>query len=104
MSFRELAAACHAKISPPAKLLLVFMAESCGDDDDCHISIDYLVAHSCMSRERVMATLKEMEAQQIITDRGPSPKHEHAQAFWIHTTRLEELRIKWDREWREVLA
>lgn len=104
MSIRESVAAMYAAISPASKLLLFFMGECCGDDDDCHTSIEFLVAHTRMSPDKVMMLLKDLERDGFITYRGHSSKAEGREAFWIHTSRLEAMKVAWDVKRQAVAA
>jgi hypothetical protein len=97
MSVRETGAAMYARISPSAKLVLIFMGEACGDDDDCHVSVDFLVAHTGLDRDKVLAVLAKLQDEKLVTYRGKSLHDERCDAFWIHTEQLDARRIRWTR-------
>ena len=98
MSVREASAAMYARVSPSAKLVLIFMGEACGDDDDCHVGIDFLVAMTGMSPEKVRMVIEQLQTEGLITHRGRSLHDDRLDAYWIHTDRLDARRIEWRRD------
>lgn len=93
MSLREAVAAIQAEVTAPEKLLLILLAESCGDDDDCHCRLPRVQRFSGMTQERFDHTLSELIRKGYLTPRGESQMFPGFSAFWFNTEALQAIKI-----------
>lgn len=93
MSLREAVAAIQADVTAPEKLLLVLLAEACGDDDDCHCRLPRVQRFSGMSTERFEHTMRELIRKGYLTPRGESQLFPGFSAFWFNTAALQAVEI-----------
>lgn len=93
MSCRETAAAMAASVSPAEKLVLLLLAEGCGDTDDCHVNLACVRRFSGMPEEGFGKVLAALEWKGFIEPRGPSEIFDDQAAFWFRTDKLDAIAL-----------